>query len=1257
MPGAELGALLADELRHHVRHVHRHAHLDRHGVLLGRVLLELLAGDDLRAATARAAELGFDAAKLAKRGARYAEDPYADLAVLRDLGVGADVAEAVPAALYLAHRARPSPAPAPRSSVRANGGGAAAHRGALLGALLGAAHGHDALAAAEPALVGGLADRDGIFLDVGRFLDSTLAAEAPMSMQMTPYRDGSFDHRESEADDFLGVNFDGKSTLVELKPHRRWSTCALVAVCCASFCAVAAAAVGVAYAEADVPYAPWGDDDDDDDSARTEIDAEAARRSSAAVESGDFAELVAEKIDGLANELGLTADEETMARAAAGAFHGAVDDGSLTTELRTYAASYGATGLSASTADVVVTYLERAEATPAPAASYSYSYEDEDGGASAATYLAVSLDLGGTSTEELFVDDAALYVLLASVATAADVGEDALANFNAVDRAEGGVTFRCDVTVDSYDDAQTKAAALEESVADGSFTTTMQGLATDMGVDALLEATADDITVDIAGYVPPAPTAGEATSEACGYTPMWVYLEADSATCNTETFGQGDPAGGYSKWQGYTPMWVYLEADSATCNTETFGQGDPAGGYSKWCRCVGGEPTLRPSTQAPSHVPTILAPTASAPPTVSPPPSGLPTTAAPSAFSFWDCDSDPNCAEQGGSCACDGDWASYGTNGNSWAGAPDPMWTTMHILDLKDADGAVECSTDFFGGDRRGLRSGEPRRRVLSSDVGGDARRAQTREYYGLTMYTRILRVMEKDIGEPVSSTASDMAQFGYLGQWVAPLARTKFDIAGGSHATAMASIEGGVYNNNNLGYSRLPKYLAGGSLYAYTPVSDVGRGWGFQEMGIACKRGSGVYLGLVTMANRVIVPVSGYGEATQDEHEDDGGVFLGAGWVVLPIFPGGKIRNRTTLFGNEDFGLTTWTHVIDTAQFSGPLLAYAPQFWMRRLGGAIRTRPTAGEYDYSYPGDTCPREFYEYEPDACCVNPSVYDSFAYRGADWWPSTAATVAGARTYNADTYDRWLEVFAYAGESDDELEALFANFDTRFNGSYHMNTYGAYFDLGLTSLVYEDAMYIDIENGVSSDEYYEDVGTGDDLDPVETNIFYEWEGAEDRLWTRYYKTTYTPGRKERYANQPGENQTYYAAEPIDESEAPESLRDAEYTLPLWGRANYVNHERQENATFDYDDTTNKRGWNETDHWCWKRVELMHEYWQEKDFIKKATKVNHKVELDYRMIIDIPDNIPDYGWVPISLAEIDEDSTGYGPGNSAGFQPNIW
>ena len=73
--------------------------------------------------------------------------------------------------------------------------------------------------------------------------------------------------------------------------------------------------------------------------------------------------------------------------------------------------------------------------------------------------------------------------------------------------------------------------------------------------------------------------------------------------------------------------------------------------------------------------------------------------------------------------------------------------------------------------------------------------------------------------------------------------------------------------------------------------------------------------------------------------------------------------------------------------------------------------------------------------------------------------------------------------------------------------------------------------------------------------------------------------------------------------------------------------------------------------------KRVELMHEHWMDKQFIKQATKVNHKVELDYRMVLDIPDNIPDYGWVPISLAEIYEDSTGTGPGNSNGFWHAAW
>ena len=134
-----------------------------------------------------------------------------------------------------------------------------------------------------------------------------------------------------------------------------------------------------------------------------------------------------------------------------------------------------------------------------------------------------------------------------------------------------------------------------------------------------------------------------------------------------------------------------------------------------------------------------------------------------------------------------------------------------------------------------------------------------------------------------------------------------------------------------------------------------------------------------------------------------------------------------------------------------------------------------------------------------------------------------------------------------------------------------------------------MYMDIENGAASDEYYEADGTGDGLDPVETNVFYEWEGLEPRVWSRYYKTTYTPGRTARYGSQPGGNQTYYAAEPIDESEAPESLRDAEYTKPLLGRANYIDHERQENATFDYDDADQNDFYNASENWCWVRTSV--------------------------------------------------------------------
>jgi hypothetical protein len=822
------------------------------------------------------------------------------------------------------------------------------------------------------------------------------------------------------------------------------------------------------------------------------------------------------------------------------------------------------------------------------------------------------------------------------------------------------------------------------------------------------------------------------------------------------------------------------DADGAvTCNAATFG-GDPAPGFSKWCRCADGQPTAPPTPafsclcfEDDGDGCTVV---------------GAPAPAPTFAYSQKDC------SEQG-----------YAFDVVTRTCQPDVPVKDRGCYPRANCDAdyaarfcdSMTCIPQGFEQECAGMAefSGHgPKPSLSRSDMfdtdgstGGQSANyadlAQTtREYYGLTMYTRILRVVEREVGEPITTSTSSMAQFGYLGQWIAPLARTKYATDSGSHASGMASIEGGVYNNVALGASRLPKYLAGASLYSYQPVSDVGRGWGFAERAIGCQ-----YLGLVTLSNRVLVPASGYGfEATQDDREDDGGIFLGAGWVVLPIFPGGSTRDRTSAFGDASFGATTWTHVIDTAQFSGPLLAYAPEFWTRRVETwcdqtQAHYEGTGEPYDFNYPGEGCDREILGDVADACCVNPSIYDTFTHKPGDWWPSTGGEFPGlqgvfedytdsgealpddyagptywkipqmlypnhtdlepwqlnARTYNADSYDHWLEVFAYAGESDDELEALFAGFDTRLNGSYHMASEGASFDLGLRANDEDVVNYMDIEFGSASrgrdefresstgnttngfgrfgwsfDEEYEDDASGDPLDPAETNIYVDWQGAEDRVWSRYLKTTYDDTRTPRVGTE-GTEESYYCAVPIDESEAPEGLHDLEYTLPLLGRANYADHSYREDATFDYDDADAYNAWNETEQWCWdctdatecelevrsvvlestatlyyrwwrfrdqpamkqlehefpetyteevlaamqKRVELMHEHWNDKDFIKKATKVNHKVELDHRLILDVPDGVPEYGWVPISVAELYEDSTGYGPGIDAGFLSADW
>ena len=61
---------------------------------------------------------------------------------------------------------------------------------------------------------------------------------------------------------------------------------------------------------------------------------------------------------------------------------------------------------------------------------------------------------------------------------------------------------------------------------------------------------------------------------------------------------------------------------------------------------------------------------------------------------------------------------------------------------------------------------------------------------FGLSSYVRLFRIIEREMGEPVTTSTVSMPHFGTWGQWMAPLARTKY--REGSYATAMSSIEGG---------------------------------------------------------------------------------------------------------------------------------------------------------------------------------------------------------------------------------------------------------------------------------------------------------------------------------------------------------------------------------------------------------------------------------------------------------------------------------
>ena len=202
----------------------------------------------------------------------------------------------------------------------------------------------------------------------------------------------------------------------------------------------------------------------------------------------------------------------------------------------------------------------------------------------------------------------------------------------------------------------------------------------------------------------------------------------------------------------------------------------------------------------------------------------------------------------------------------------------------------------------------------LESGSAGDA---NALGIYGVSQYLRIWDELE----------IRPLPQAGIWGQWIQGVASHPY--------FPMDSIEGGLFSDDKMGRSKYPKYMAGAATHLYSGNSTK-FGWGFYEKRVPCD-----YLGGVQIANKLLYPPNLLAfDENQEEHADDGGLFFGHGWMALPMV-GGKTRENWTPATNIDgegivrdvsSGKLTWTFFVDAKNFSGPLLAFMPEFFYRRL-------------------------------------------------------------------------------------------------------------------------------------------------------------------------------------------------------------------------------------------------------------------------------------------------------------------------------------
>ncbi len=450
---------------------------------------------------------------------------------------------------------------------------------------------------------------------------------------------------------------------------------------------------------------------------------------------------------------------------------------------------------------------------------------------------------------------------------------------------------------------------------------------------------------------------------------------------------------------------------------------------------------------------------------------------------------------------------------------------------------------------------------------------------YGVSQYLRVYRLLD---------TVPTIGQFGQWGQWIGSNAH---------HAGPFNSIEGGLFVADKMGRSFYPKYMASAATHFYSPDSDTGGGWGFYERRISCD-----VLGRITLSNRMVVPphLISFDE-DQDPHEDTGGILVGTSWVALPLIDGAT-RNDDT---GETEGLLTWTFVIDADNYSGPLIAYAPQHWDLRMTRWNALDMLTDVFEW-LPGETLADpagaalvEHVEGEMSEEELLPLIRNEQWY--LDWWadPTKTHGVAPADRYIPTGIEMppvpvfaleeggrtFVKVFPPKAPSVLDAEPLALNIQTFDSQVYNrfVDAFAPESDAALWSETFEGAGFPShVERNMEReplisfnhlDERGEDYYANPNIDftiPLlayteaeETNIIFDWSQTPqgDREIATYFELIND------------------ALIPLQEADVPEKLTFMTYGN-LESPANLRNHESELNLDwpeeFDYQDTFSTQCW---------------------------------------------------------------------------------